>query len=227
MKVLLILFIGNSLTFVNDLPRQVAKLAEARGHAVKCEMYAPGGYHLSQHVADPQALKLIKSRKWDIVVLQEQSQVPAFSEEQVKRDVYPYAKKLCALIRAASPKARIVFYQTMAKKNGDPSNIGVAKELATYEGMQKRIDRTYRALALANGAELAPVGEVWKEVRSARPSLELYSDETHPNLNGSYLAACVFYQVIFGENPDHLPHPSQIDNQTALFLQGQRWKIID
>ena len=199
-----ILFIGNSLTYVNDLPGLVAALADERGLKVEWEMAARGGYRFSQHVASPDTLKKIKAGNWDYVVLQEQSQLPAFSRAQVKRDVFPYAKKLCAAIRATSPWVNIVFYETMAEKNG---------------GMQTKLNQSYSDMAKANKAALAPVGELWADVRADRPALDLYADDTHPNLTGSYLVALVIYTTIFKQRPLGLSHPPEIDNYTAAYLQ--------
>ena len=195
-----VLFIGNSLTFANDLPGMIVQLAKSRNHVMEYEMNAPGGYRFSQHASDPNTLAKINEGNWDFVVLQEQSQLPAFSEEQVKRDVYPFAARLCRIIRKANPRVKIVFYETMAKKNGDPQNLAISPELATYAGMQKRINYSYGVMARANKALLAPVGLAWADSRREHPSLELYADETHPNQTGTYLAASVFYSVFFRDH---------------------------
>ena len=214
-----VLFIGNSLTSVNDLPRSIAELAKSRNCYMEYDVYAPGGYRLSQHAADPLVLKKINQRAWDFVVLQEQSQLPAFSQEQVQREIYPYAKKLSQLIRNANPKARIVFYMTMANKNGNPQNFHIFPELGTYEGMQRRINASYISMAQQNQGLVVPVGLVWENVRLKRPSLDLYTDDTHPNPVGTYLTACVFYEILFKDSPVGLPHSKQIDDNTANFLQ--------
>jgi hypothetical protein len=216
-----ILFVGNSLVFVNDIPRLVSDLARSRGHAVECDSYSPGGYSLARHAADQNLVQRIKKGGWDLVVLQEQSQLPSFSEEQVGRDVYPYAKHLCWLIRRYNPQARIVFYMTMAHKNGDPENAKAFPWLATYEGTQERINSSYEEMARQNEGLVAPVGRAWELLRRAEPSLELYGDEVHPNLTGSYLAACVLYATMFNESPEGLRHPSAISDPLAARLQKQ------
>lgn len=215
-----VLFIGNSLTYVNDLPGMVSQLAKSGNFIMEYDMYAPGGYRLVQHASDPAALQKISGSKWDFVVLQEQSQWPAFSDDQVRREVFPYARSLCDAVRAANPASQVVFYDTMARMNGDPGNIAVSPDMATYDGMQKRIDNSYSTMARDNNALLAPVGQAWNEVRTYRSSINLYADETHPNLTGTYLAACVFYNVIFKKSPVGLWHPSEIDDDTASYLQS-------
>ena len=213
-----ILFIGNSLTYMNDLPAVFAALAKHHKNVIY-DSYAPGGYRLSQHAADPQLLEKIKKGGWDFVVLQEQSQVPAFSQEQVGRESYPYAAALCELIRKDSPNAQIAFYMTMARRDGDAENAKFFPEVATYAGMQSRINETYTEMARQNQGIVVPVGRVWQEMRSRRPEINIYFDEAHPNLTGTYLAACVFYATLFKASPVGLSHPEEIDNDTAAFIQ--------
>lgn len=190
------------------------------------DMYAPGGYRFSQHAGDPQLLNKINKGTWDWVILQEQSQMLEFPAWQLQKEVFPYAAKLCELIRGANPQARIVFYETMAAKNGDQMNVKELPELGTYEGTQEKINTNYTVMTEQNRGIIAPVGLVWQNVRSGDPSIELYGNETHPDLTGTYLAACVFYAVIFKDHTVGLPHPSPIDGPTALYLQTITDKII-
>jgi hypothetical protein len=214
-----ILFVGNSLTYQNDLPRMFADLAKSRGRDVEYDACTPGGYRLSQHATDPRLLEKIDRGGWDVVVLQEQSQMPAIAPERLEREVYPFARLLSQRIRAASPRAKVAFYQTMAKRNGDAQSFPDIPEVKTYEGMQRRINATYVELARDNRGLLVPVGLVWEKTRQQNPALALYSDDTHPSLAGTYLAACVFYAVLFGSSPVGAAHPPRLDDATASFLQ--------
>lgn len=221
-KTIRVLFLGNSLTTANNLPQLIADLAKSRNHIMEYDVYAPGGKTFAQHTSDPVALSKIKKTGWDFVVLQEQSQAPSFSQEQVQQEVYPFASELSRFIKEANPGAHVVFYMTMARREGDPHNaIQIPlPELETYEGMQNRINQGYLTMATENNALIAPVGLVWKKVRERYPSIDLYADEIHPNLTGAYLAACVFYSVFFNDTSAGLAHPSVIDSQTALAIQN-------
>src|SRR5664280_2803382 len=77
-----ILFIGNSYTYVNDLPRVFTDLARSGGHRVQTGMSAQGGWTLADHVASTSTLDLLRSSKWDFVVLQEQSEIPAMEQSR-------------------------------------------------------------------------------------------------------------------------------------------------
>jgi len=208
-----VLFVGNSLTYVNDMPRMVADMAAASGYEMRYKVYAPGGRKLSQHAQDPVLLAEIARGIWDYVILQEQSQMPSLEYFQLDNEVYPSARFLSDKVREANPKARVVFYMTMAHRDGDAANARYVPELKTYAGTQERINRAYVAMAEQNNALLAPAGEVWQRVRTTAPEISLYADEAHPNLAGSYLVACVIYAVLFHRSPPGLPHPSALPEQ--------------
>ena len=216
-----VLFIGNSLTHANDMPSMVAELAKAGGINMQYDQHTPGGSMLVDHAANPQALAKIDRGTWDFVVMQEQGQWPAFPDWQVQRDTDPPARALRERIKRANPRATVVLYMTMARRNGDPRNAASipVPELATYAGMQTRINRTYARLGRELGATVVPVGRAWEMVRRARPSLDLYSDEFHPNFMGSYLAACVFYATLFRRNPVGLSYTGGLDQSTVRYLQ--------
>lgn len=144
-----VLFIGNSYTYVNNLPQLISSLATSTGDQLLFSSSTPGGYTFQQHSADPATLGLIAQGGWDFVVLQKQSQRPAFPDGQVEDDIYPYAKKLDSLVKIASPCAKTIFYMTWGGKNGDASNC-------------------------PNNAVISPVTKVWRKLRTSRPSIKLY-----------------------------------------------------
>ncbi len=197
-----VLFIGNSFTSANDLPALLAGVAASLGDKIEADSLAPGGYGFEQHARDAATRTLIGSKEWDFVVLQEQSQRPALPEFQVAAEVIPYALQLDKLVRTLPASAKTVFFETWGRRDGDRDNCRNIPEVCTYEGMQRRLSATYADLAVKTGGLLAPVGTAWKGVRAAHPEIELYSgDGIHPSKEGSYLAACVFYSVLFGKSP--------------------------
>lgn len=197
-----VLFIGNSYVYTNDIPSMLKQLASANGDTLIYDQSVPGGYTLQQHSTDANTANKIKAQKWDIVVLQEQSQRPSFSPGQVAADVYPYAAALVSKIRNNDTCTETMFYMTWGRKNGDASNCAAYPPVCTYEGMQARLRESYLEMTSDNNAVVAPVGAAWKLVRDSMSSVDLYSpDESHPSVAGSYLSACVFYASIFHRTP--------------------------
>ena len=50
------------------------------GHPIQTGMTAPGGWTLAEHLNSAQTLDALQSSKWDFVVLQEQSEIPAVEQ---------------------------------------------------------------------------------------------------------------------------------------------------
>jgi hypothetical protein len=64
------------------------------------------------------------------------------------------------------------------------------------------------------------VGYAWQTVHSQFPQINLWqADGSHPSAAGLYLAACVFYGVIFHESPEGLDYYGKVDKDSALVLQ--------
>ena len=193
-----VLFLGNSYTYVNDLPQLLKDLALSKNDTIYTDQNTPGGYQLIQHTTNATTLSKIKANDWDFVVLQEQSQKPSFAPTQVQNDVYPYAKQLNDSIKSNYSCTETVFYMTWGRQNGDASNCASYPPVCTYNGMQQRLRESYLEMGDSNLATVAPVGVAWKNMRDSFPSVNLYAvDESHPNLHGSYLAACVFYSTLY------------------------------
>jgi len=194
-----ILFIGNSHTFVNDLPETFFQFAKRAGKIVFVDSYTMGGATLQMHFENATTIQKIHERQWDYVVLQEQSQIPSFIPE---RDTmfYPFAIALDSIIHSNWLCTQTLFFMTWAHKNGD---LGILQNggIDTFEEMQHRLRSGYLTIADSLSAGVVPCGWAWREVIQNNPIIELYSpDNYHPNENGTYLAVCAFYASIFRES---------------------------
>ena len=94
-----VMFVGNSLTFVNDLPATFRKLAASGGRTVLTGMVAHGGATLADHAAAPGTATALRERVWNVVVVQEQSEVPSVPDLRAGM-MFPAARTLVADIRA-------------------------------------------------------------------------------------------------------------------------------
>ena len=212
-----VLFVGNSLTFTNDLPELVHRLADARAPIFAGSFTAPG-WQLRQFAGDPELDDLLDDVHWDIVVLQEQSQIPSFPAAQRAREFEPYVDRLVDEIRAAG--AQPVLFATWAHRTGDRRN----EAGDTYAEMQARLNRGYWAAARSTESAVAPVSVAWAEALARRPQLELWAhDGTHPSEAGSYLAACVFYSFLTRRNPVGNRFIDGLERSQARFLQRVAW----
>lgn len=207
-----VLFVGNSYTFVNDLPGTFAALAESGDHRVETDMAAEGGFSLADHVQSTATRDKIKASQWTFVVLQEQSQRPA--DVKVRETLmYPPARTLVSSIRKHG--AEPIFFLTWGHKNGWPENA-----IMTYRDMQQGINNGYLTIARELDAQVSPVGVAWARARKDNPQMNLWQDDgSHPAVQGTYLAACVFYAVIFQESPQGLSYWDGLSQTDAEWLQ--------
>lgn len=179
-----VLFIGNSYTYFNDLPWLTQQLAASAKEpkTLETEMVVVGGATLKNHWKRGKALRLLKAKRWDYVVLQEQSTLPITNS----KEMYKYASLFDAKIKRVN--SQTVFYLTWAKQNQPET--------------QQILTDAYMSIAKELNAKVAPVGIAWQKVQEANVKLNLYScDQSHPSPIGSYVAACVFYTTFYENSP--------------------------
>jgi len=208
-----VLFLGNSYTYVNDLPGTFSKLACSGGYKVETSMHAEGGWTLENHLASQQSLDLIKQQKWDIVVLQEQSEIPALETNRLQ-NMYPAARRLVDNIRKTG--AQPMFFLTFGHRDGLPYN-----GMPTYNDMQNQLIIGYTGISLELGVPIIPVGKGWAIARRQANPLNLWQDDgSHPNEKGTYLAACVFYASIFHKSPEGLTFMNGLSQEDVNRIQS-------
>ena len=208
-----ILFIGNSYTSVNDLPAMFANLAGSGGHRVETGVQAPGGWTLADHDHAATTDTLLAAPKWDLIVLQEQSELPA---DKRTREAYMYPPAQDLVTRARTAGAQPMFFVTWAHRNGWPAN-----NLPDYATMQSAIDEGYMTIATQQHAEVAPVGFAWMSIVNRESNPGLWQDDgSHPTEKGTYLAACVFYASVFLESPAGLRYHADLSDADASDAQN-------
>jgi hypothetical protein len=222
-----VLFIGNSYTYVNDLPKMISDAAMSVGDTLVYDNSTPGGWTFMQHSSDPTTNSKIAVGKWDYVVLQEQSQRPSFPITQVQAEVFPFAKRLDSLISVYNTCAETIFYVTWGRKNGDAGNCPTFPPVCTYIGMDSLLQLRYKMMADSNKAVLSPVAAVWRRLRTIAPTLDLYSsDESHPSVAGTYAAACCFYATIFRKDPSFITFNSSLSASNAASIRAAAKLIV-
>jgi hypothetical protein len=219
-----VLFIGNSYTSFNNLPNLVKDIACSGGHKLEVTTFTPGGYKFSQHAKDKRVLELIASERWSFVILQNQSQVPGWKPAHVSAKSTPYAVALVRAIKSKNQKTKIIYFVTWGRENGDSQNCGYYSKVCTFEGNTQALLNGYSLYRNAAGGKLARVGSAWKAVvddpDSPFDSGELWSgDHSHPELRGSYLAACTIFATIYNKSPSGLHYPTSLSSGDAAYLQ--------
>ena len=167
-----ILFIGNSLTYTNNLPELVKNTAKQKGIVIGTVMMALPNYAIIDHWNDGRVQELIESKKYDFVIIQQGPSSQAWGREVL----IEYGKKFSDLCKANDTK--LSYFMVWPSLNYYHTFAGVITN--------------YRYAASVNGAILCPVGEVWKEHFDTTDNFDYYGpDGFHPSLIGSQVAADV------------------------------------
>jgi hypothetical protein len=201
-----VLFVGNSYVYVNNLPEVFARVAIGAGlESPHITVYAPGGQTLTGDCTDAALLKIVE-QQFDVIILQEQSQIPAKAEgdARLRRSFLDACRWLSGHVHQHYPNTRFVLYQTWARHlsawTTQPKEVEGCG--ANPDEMQKRLSRWYAEAGQLIGARVAPVGDAWlANYHDPHPLLLHAADGSHPAPAGTYLAALVLVGVVYDIAP--------------------------
>lgn len=218
-----VLFVGNSLTYFNDMPLIFEGIANEKGHDVSVHSYTVGGTGLAEHLAAGEVIRVIQSERWDKMVLQPGSGESAgmtLSTDAVARVV----RQLADILHEGSPEAKVYLYEI---SNGITPGDGRG-DYQTYLYSQHRILDTVRRIARLAGVPFAPAGECFREHYAEHHDLMLHPafNEIHPNLAGSYLVACAIFETLYEEPLVPCRFHSTLDASQAEYLQQVADRVV-
>ncbi|MCF6318669.1 MAG: SGNH/GDSL hydrolase family protein [Proteobacteria bacterium] len=179
------LFIGNSLTYYNDVPSMVSAFyaASFEGKHMKVEMIAEGGYSLAQHLALPLIKKTITNNSYDAVVIQDfggwpfcSTDIPSCSKDSDSLE------ELITMIKDSG--ATPVWYST---HQPNPE-------------VQKSLSKEVKKISNKLGVELADIGAALQTFKKQNKNEKVFSEDFHLNYTGSLIAATTILQTILGNN---------------------------
>ena len=170
------LFIDNSHTFFNDMPKLFKDICKENGIDMQVTMLTKGGMGLDYHVEKQQTRFNILFGEYDFIILQHVAH--PMGDFSVMEEA---ADKLMEWIRMTQSKP--CFYMTWTQEGDETS--------------QKEMSKRYRKLAEKYGCKVAPVGEKWWEYIHEHPEADLfYEDRKHASLEGSKLIARTIYETL-------------------------------
>jgi hypothetical protein len=182
-----VLFVGNSLTYVNDLPGTLMALGDMSGDTIRVSSSTGPNLALVDHLnGASDAVARIGLGGWHYVVLQQgPSTVP------VNRD------SLILWTQWFDPYIR--------KVNAKPALLMVWPSVDRYSYFDE-VRKSYQQAAEAVNGVFIPAGAGWLEAWEKDSSLPLYgADGYHPAPLGTYVAALVIYEKVTGKDCRNLP----------------------
>lgn len=199
-----ILFIGNSHTYMNDMPQLVKEMVEnVTGESCDVFMLAYSARSLKWHMGEEYFSERfnILHGKYDYCVIQEQAH-PMTDEA----DTIEYAARIVEMCKKAGTVP--VVFETWAEK-AKPEN-------------QAEMNRRYHNLAKEQGALLAPIGEVWSKVAENLKDVadaDLYwQDGAHASALGAFVTAMVLTKTITGKLPSE-----DFSRSYDFTIPGENW----
>ena len=220
-----VLFLGNSFTYTYDIPNLFNQLATNAGFSVLVDSYTQAGIAVANeqvtgHINDPLAQAKISSQPWDFVVVQD--------------NMGNYVNS--AGIPSACGNANVTLYNQIKANNICTriiyfSGWGPSGGVFSGDNTQACIDRIFTNMLFLNnniGDEIVtPIGKAWNSSLSLLPSVNLYhSDNVHPSLEGSYLAAASIFTSIFKRNPSGLTYNGDVAATTAQTMRNIAYTTV-
>ena len=212
-----ILFIGNSYFYYNDsLHNHVRELAIAGDPTIaKAMQYksatiggAPLSHHNIQYLLAPGSLGM--KQPYDVVILQGNS-ADALNDAS-RASFREKAVEFSTDITKTGAKTALYMTHAYVKPNKSAS-----------PDMIRKIEDMYVSVGNEIGALVIPVGLAFEEAYRRKPDIKLHKDYdgSHPDLIGTYLAACVAYASLYGKSPvgNSYDYYGRVDKETAVFLQ--------
>lgn len=179
-----VLFIGNSLTYVNDLPGMFVAVAEQAGRTdVKAAGIASSDYALEDHWNDGRAPASLEKNQWEYVVMQQGSSALPASQANLRSWSVQFNPKIRA---AGATPVMYMVWPTIDRQFDFPA-----------------VRESYRNAADAIDGIFAPAGDAW--VAYGDVDALYAADGLHPTVQGTYLAAIVILERITGLRADQLP----------------------
>lgn len=176
-----VLFIGNSLTYVNNLPALVSELAKLDNKALAFTTIAKPNYALVDHWDEGDAQRSIENDAYHFVIAQQGPS--ALPESQV------------LLLQGATP------YAELCKKNNSQFALYMVWPSKSRSFDLDNVIYSYTQAAEKTESLVFPAGLAWKYAWSMDNDLPLYGpDFFHPSLMGSVLAAITIYGAISQKN---------------------------
>jgi hypothetical protein len=206
-SVLRVYFVGNSLTFRNNLPGMVAELGRSLDPPVAIEvgMSAQDGMSLERHWQEGEVGLRLREGDWDVLVLQEQSS-RALADPELSEQ---YLRRFTGAARDAGTE--VILVHTWVRAD-EPEK-------------ENRQRQTYHRLAKAVNVRLAPVGDAWSRARAEVPGVALHAEDgLHASREGTYLTAAVLVGMLTGRSPEQAGPLSSGDPDSAAALRALAWR---
>jgi hypothetical protein len=256
-----VLFIGNSLTYYHDMPKTLQAMLNENYSNYNIEQSAFAGMTLKGHLEDiiyetkgdtvstrdkeigeiTETEKKLKTKKWDIIVLQEGTGRLYFPEV-IKEVINPSIKNIIDFNN--NPKCKYILFKTWTSKgiyprekecvpkhyfdwkkyyvNEETSNKikFCSSERLNLKKDVNLLNIIFDTIAKDNKISKTNHCSLHYKVRTEFPEIELYDDEYHPSESGSFFNALEFYRILTNDKIAKLKYVGKLDIKSAKKLKS-------
>lgn len=216
-----VLSLNNSLIDYNNQETMFNDIAAAMGKDAHWTKHTMLGKPLSAHWDEgdglgadgkPSAKMLIRNEAWSHIILQEQSGLPRTDVEKFRSNV----KQWIGYIREYCPNPNAIIIV--------PMNWAYSGDWTNFTDFNSKFYANYMDVARETGVTICPVGVAYQQVyneKGADGIAPWFQDDRHPTDMSTYMAACMEYGLIFGENPQTITyHPTSVNDTDAAAMRG-------
>lgn len=222
-----VLSLNNSLIDYNDQNLTFGEIAKAMGKTATWTKHTLLGQSLATHYdegeglnanGEPSAKMMVRSEAWTHIILQEHSSLPVddpdgfFESVSLWKD---YIRENCP-----NPNAVIIVAMNWAYNDWD-----------TFKSKSEDLYESYMDVASGLGITICPVGDAYEMIfdeEGQEVCATMYSDNRHPTAKASYLAACMEYGLIFGEDVTNVTYvPGGVTTEDAQMMRQYAQASLD
>lgn len=175
--------------------------------------------------------KKIIEKKWDYIILQTGTirlLIPEVRDFKINKAITSIKEMV------TNPACKFILFNTWSSKGSFPKEYcytsllidpSITKKeccsptINNLEEENQLINQCYDIVAKENNIAKSNNGTKFYEVLIKHPEINLYDDDYHPNELGSFLNACIFYQMITHKKASKLKYNGEIEPKIAKLLK--------
>jgi hypothetical protein len=244
-----VLFVGNSLTYYNEMPQLLQQMLNEGEEKIKVEQSTFPGIFLQNHLTYMKrngevngreselgsiflSKNVLNQSKWEYVILQ-QGSVGYLIPEYVEKSLEPTIKEIVEIFDKKGTKS--ILFQTWAISNYLPQTYCYPKKTKDYnapfdEFCSPKIESeaqeisliatSSREIAKSNKMILSKNGELFYLFKLNHPDIILIDEEAHPTKAGAFLNACIFYELFTNKKAKEIEFLGNLDINTAVKIKN-------
>ncbi|MDE5901648.1 MAG: hypothetical protein K2H21_00340, partial [Muribaculaceae bacterium] len=222
-----VLSLNNSLIHYNDQSAMFNDIALSMRKDAEWTKHTLLGKSLATHWNEgdgmagdglPGAKMMVRSQPWSHIILQEQSSLPRTDPSTFRDNVARWVE----YIREACPNPNAVIIL--------PVNWAYAGDWSNFTSFNDIFLNNYREVADEFGVVLCPVMNAYQMMYDAEGAEGLapwFQDDRHPTDMSTYMAACMEYGLIFGEDPASISyHPASVSVDDAEAMRAYASAVL-